>query len=140
VRCNGSSKIPTTKEKQPVNQREQKYLVITRTLSEGKATKAELAGAQKAIEEIIETEQVEFNNFQHKVGEVFLKIREELDQGLTDMAEQFPEETDPRKWDVGDWYLIDVAVAGHKFEELYRTYAEQKTNLHLMWKEIETRL
>jgi hypothetical protein len=119
---------------------EQKYFLLMRTLSEGTATKAELQAVNKAIAELTETEQVDFNDFQHKVGEVFLKIREELDEGLDEMADAFPDETDPRKWNFADWVQFHDVVKGHKFEELYTTYARQQPNLHLMWKEIETRL
>lgn len=122
-----------------MNSSEQKYLLLLKTLYGG-ATKAELDAVGKAIAELSETEQVDFNNFQHKVGEIFLKIQEELDQGLTDMADDFPDETDPRKWDGDDFVKFSVAIDGHKFEDLYRTYALQQPNIHLMWKEIETRL
>jgi hypothetical protein len=119
---------------------EQKYFLLMRTLSEGTASKAELQAVNRALAELTETEQVDFNDFQHKVGEVFLKIREELDQGLDEMADAFPDEPDPRKWNFADWVQFHDVVKGHKFEELYTTYARQQPNLHLMWKEIETRL
>lgn len=117
-----------------------KYLLMLKTLYAGNAGKAELEAVAKAIAELTETEQVEFNNFQHTVGEHFLKVREELDEGLTAMADQFPEETDPRKWDIDDWYQFSVAIEGHKYAELYRTYSKQEPNIHLVWAEIESRL
>jgi hypothetical protein len=123
-----------------VNTTEQKYLLLLKTLYDPKSTKAELSAVGKAIAELTETQQVDFNNFQHKVGEVFLQIQADLDKGLDELADDFPEETDPRKWEDEDWVTFDLAVFEHKYEELYRTYAEQKPNLHLMWKEIETRL
>lgn len=123
-----------------VNSTDQKYFLLMRTLSEGKATVEELAAVDKAIHELSETEQVEFNNFQHKVGEVFLKIREELDEGLEELADRFPEETDPRKWDADDWLMFEEAVTGHKFQMLYITYATQTPNINLMWEEIKNRL
>lgn len=123
-----------------MNNTDQKYFLLMRTLSEGKATVEELAAVDKAIHELSETEQVEFNNFQHKVGEVFLKIREELDKGLDELADAFPDETDPRKWNGPDWQMFHAAVEGHEFEELYTTYAKQQPNLHLMWEEIKNRL
>lgn len=123
-----------------MNSTDQKYFLLMRTLSENKASKEELAAVDKAIHELSETEQVEFNDFQHKVGEIFLKIREELDEGLEEMADAFPDETDPRKWDADDFLKFHGAVVGHKFEDLYITYATQKPNLHLMWEEIKNRL
>lgn len=117
-----------------------KYLTVLKTLYDPKSGKQELEAAGKAIAELTETEQVEFNNFQHTVGEHFLKIRDELDKGLDDLADVFPEETDPRKWHGADWVTFYNAIEGHKFEELYTTYAKQEPNIHLMWEEIESRL
>lgn len=101
---------------------------------------AELLAVGKAQQDFTETEQVEFNDFQHKVGNIFLELKDELDKGLDDLADAFPEETDPRKWDGQDWQMFHAAVEDHRFEEIYTTYAKQKPNLHLMWEEIESRL
>jgi len=123
-----------------LNTTQQKYLLLLKTLYDPTAGDQDRFAVGRAIHALTETEQVDFNNFQHYVGEHFLKIKEELDKGLDELADEFPEETDPRKWDVGDWYLFDVAVAGHKYENLYRTYAMQQPNIHLMWEEIEKRI
>lgn len=123
-----------------MNTSEQKYLLLLKTMYDPTAGKQELAAVGKAIAELSETEQVDFNNFQHKVGEVFLQIQADLDKGLEEMADDFPDETDPRKWDVGDWMRFGMAIEGHKFQEFYSTYANQQPNLHLVWKEITDRL
>lgn len=123
-----------------VNARQQKYLLLLKTLYDPKAGRQEKESVSKALAELTETEQVEFNDFQHVVGEHFLKIREELDKGLDDLADAFPDESDPRKWDVGDWMRFGMAIEGHKYQELYSTYANQQPNIHLMWAEIESRL
>lgn len=119
---------------------EQKYLNLLKLMYDPKAGDQDLLAVRRAIGELTETEQVDFNDFSHKVGEVFLKVREELDEGLEELADAFPDETDPRKWNGPDWQMFHAAVEGHKYEELYTTYAKQEPNLHLMWKEIETRL
>ena len=121
-------------------ERKAKYLLLLKTLYNPAAGLQEREAVGKAIHQFTETEQVDFNNFQHTVGEHFLKIKEELDKGLDDLADVFPDESDPRKWWAGDWLKFHDAVKGHKFENLYITYAKQEPNIHLMWAEIESRL
>lgn len=123
-----------------MNTTQQKYLLLLKTLYNLDAGRQEKEAVGKAIHEMTETEQVEFNNFQHTVGEHFLKIREELDKGLDELADVFPDETDPRKWDTDDWGKFYSAVSGHKFEWFYITYARQEPNIGLMWAEIEKRI
>lgn len=94
----------------------------------------------KAIERMSEAEQVEFSNLQHRVGNLWVELQAELEQGLNDMADDFPDEADPRKWKVADWFTFDCAVEGHRFAKLYRTMAMGQPNLHLVWNEIESRL
>jgi len=85
-------------------------------------------------------DQAEFNTFMFDVGALFEELKEELDQGLEDLADACPEETNPRKWDDGDWANFYGAVSGHRFEEIYTLMAEGKENIHLIWKELEKRL
>jgi hypothetical protein len=117
-----------------------KYLLILKTLYNPEAGRQEKETASKAIHELTETQQVDFNNFQHYVGEIFLKIQEELDKGLEELADKCPDETDPRKWNIFDWFKFHDAVKGHKYQEIYTTYAKQEPNIHLIWAEIESRL
>lgn len=93
-----------------------------------------------AIARMSEAEQVEFANFQHRVGNMWVELQEELEVGLNLMADDFPDEADPRKWKVADWFTFDTAVEGHKFANLYRTMAMCQPNLHLVWAELESRL
>jgi hypothetical protein len=123
-----------------VNTTQQKYMLILKTLYNPEAGRQEKESASKAIHELTETQQVDFNNFQHYVGEIFLKVKEELDQGLEELADRFPDETDPREWDMDDWAKVVAAISGHKYEEIYWTYANQQPNIHLIWAEIEKRL
>lgn len=117
-----------------------KYLLILKTLYNPEAGRQEKEAAAKAIHELTETQQVDFNNFQHSVGEIFLKLQAELDQGLEEIADNCPDETDPRKWGFDDWLKFGLAVNGHRFQEIYTTYAKQEPNIHLIWAEIESRL
>ena len=123
-----------------MNTTQQKYMLILKTLYNPEAGRQEKESASKAIHELTETQQVDFNNFQHYVGEIFLTIQAELDKGLEELADQFPDETDPRKWDADDFLKFHGAVVGHKYENLYTTYANQQPNIHLIWVEIEKRL
>lgn len=123
-----------------MNTRQQKYLLLLKTLYNPQAGQQEKVAVQKAFREMSETEQVEFNDFQHIVGEVFLTIQAELDQGLEELADKCPDETDPRKWNIFDWFKFHDAVKGHKYQEVYTTYAKQEPNIHLIWAEIESRL
>lgn len=104
------------------------------------STKTDHDMVQRAIERMLDNEREEYVAFQHKVSETYLQLLEELDQGLEELADQCPDEIDPRKWTEEDWVTFDTAVFGHKFERLYRTMAQQEPNLHIMWDEIKNRL
>ena len=116
------------------------HLAILKTLYGAGADNVVRGTAGKAIERMEESEQKEFSAFQQLVGELFIELMEELDKGLEDLADACPHEPDPRKWDLSDWVTFELAIFGHKYEELYRTYAKQEENKHLVWKEIEARL
>ena len=115
-----------------------KFLTILKNLYSGET--ATINAARKAQEQFEEGEQEAFNQFQIDVGALFLELKEELDQGLEDMADSFPEETDPRKWDVIEWSVFHKAAFGHKFYEIYRTMAQCKDNIDLIWDVIEDRI
>ena len=105
--------------------------------------KASLAGHPSAAvgQKSLSAEDEElFKQFIFDVGALFTEIREELDQGLEDLADDCPEETDPRKWNEHDWYQFTFAVKNHKFREIYTLMAQGKENIHLIWREIEARL
>lgn len=115
-----------------------KHLTILQNLYSGDRV---LVGmAKRATDKFEEGEQEVFNAFQFDVGAMFLELKEELDQGLEDIADYCPEETDPRKWDDDDWVDFEVAIVGHKFEDIYRTMAKGQENIHLIWQELENRL
>lgn len=96
--------------------------------------------ARKAMQKLEEEEQDAFTAFQVDVGNLFLELKDELDQGLEDLADVHPEETDPRKWGFDDWLMFETSIKGHKFEEIYRTMAKGEPNINLVWKEIESRI
>lgn len=115
-----------------------KYLTILQNLYSGDKTLIDMA--KRAQGKFEEGEQEAFNAFAIDVGNMFIELKEELDQGLEDIADYCPEETDPRKWDIGDWATFEIAVAGHKFEDIYRTMAKCEDNINLIWAVIEDRL
>ena len=118
----------------------QKNLALLKALYDPKTGDQEHIALRRTFGEMSETEQVEFNEYAHVVGNAYTDLLEELDEGLTELADAFPDESDPRKWDDGDWVEFFVAVAGHKYEEFYITYASQKPNFQLVWQEIEQRI
>lgn len=115
-----------------------KYLVILKDMYSGDQVRIEMA--HRALGFLSEEERATFDQFQKDVGAVFMEVREELDKSLEELADVCPEETDPRKWNAVDWAVFELAIAGHKYETILRTYAAQLPNIHLIWKEIDTRL
>ena len=115
-----------------------KFLTILKNLYSGDAV---LVGmATKATQQMEEAEHEAFTQFQVDVGALFIELKDELDKGLEDMADSFPEETDPRKWDVIEWSVFHKAAFGHKFYEIYSTMAQGKPNIDLIWGELENRI
>lgn len=105
-----------------------------------KATLSGHPSAEVGMKSLSTEDRELFNQFVWDVGALFTEIREELDQGLEDLADSCPEETDPRKWDVIEWSTFHKAVYGHKYAEIYTLMAQDKENIHLVWREIENRL
>jgi len=115
-----------------------KHLTILKNLYSGDRVLVSMA--KKAAQKFEEDEHAAFNTFQVDVGNLFIELKEELDQGLEDMADVFPEETDPREWGFDEWLIFENAVKDHPFEEIYRTMAKGHPNIHLIWKELDNRL
>lgn len=105
-----------------------------------KAAQSGHPAAETGIKSLSPAEKEEFDRFFFDCGALFLELKDELDQGLEDLAEVHPEESDPRKWTVKDWNQFHKATEGHKFYHIYRLMAEGKSNIHLIWEEIERRL
>lgn len=118
----------------------QSHLAILKTMYGAGADQVQLQMTKSALERMDEEEKAEFDAFQKLVGDTFIQIMEDLDTGLEELADACPHEQDPRNWDLQDWVTFDLAIFGHKYEDLYRTYAKQEDNKHLVWKEIEARL
>lgn len=113
-----------------------KYLTILQNLYSGDKTLIDMA--KRAQAKFEEGEQDYFNAFQIDVGNMFIELKEELDQGLGDLGDF--SDADPRKWDDGDWYQFYGAVMGHKFEGIYVKMANREPNIDLIWGELENRL
>jgi hypothetical protein len=115
-----------------------KHLTILKNLYSGDRVLVSMA--KKAAQKFEEDEYAAFNAFQVDVGNLFLELKEELDQGLEDLADRCPEEPNPALWDEDDWVQFYVAVAGHKFEDIYLKMAKRQPNIDLIWKELDNRL
>lgn len=116
------------------------HLAILKTLYGAGADNVVRNTAGNAIGRMDEEETKEFEATQKIVGDIFIELMEELDEGLEELADACPHEPDPREWDLSDWMTFELAISGHKYEEFYRTYATQENNIHLVWKEIEERI
>lgn len=114
-----------------------KHLEIVKNLYSGDTV---LAGsAIRACEFMEEAEIDEFGNFQTEVGNLFVDLHTELDEAVANLGDDFTD-PDPRKWDMDDWLTFEVAIKGHKYEEIIRRYAGGKQNIDLIWKELSNRL
>ena len=115
-----------------------KFLTILKNLySEDRV----LVGMGQRAQKLFEEEEHEaFQQFQVDVGAIFLELKDELDQGLEDLAPVHPEEPDPRKWDLADLALFHEVTKSHKFYEIYRTMVTGQPNIDLIWEELEARI
>jgi hypothetical protein len=115
-----------------------KHLTVLKSMYSGEQTQIEMAS--RALSAMEEEERAVFNQFQVDVGNIFIEVKEELDQGLEDIADACPEEPDPRKWNGPEWQMFNAAVEGHRYEQIYKLYAWQQPNIALIWREIDSRL
>lgn len=118
----------------------QKHIALLRTVYGPSSTKTDHEMVIRAVERMGEAEQARFRDFQKAAGDVYVALMEDLDSELERLADDFPAESDPRKWVLADWVTFDLAVFGHEYEELWRTYAQQKDNFGLVWEKVLERL
>ena len=115
-----------------------KFLTILKNLYSGDRVLVSMG--QRAQTFFEDEDREAFQQFQVDVGALFIELKEELDQGLEELADVHPEEPDPRKWDVGDWLQFHQVTEGHRFYEIYSTMAQGQPNINLIWDVIEDRL
>lgn len=114
-----------------------KHLTIVKNMYSGDTILQSMA--IKACDKMEDKERVAFATFQVDVGNIFVELKEELDEAVEGLSEDFSD-GDPRKWSMDDWLTFEVAVTGHKYEEIIRLYANGQPNIHLIWQELENRL
>lgn len=117
-----------------------KHIALLKTLYGPSTTPTDLKMVQRAVSQMEEAEQETFTKLQVEAGDAFVALMEDLDTELEKLADEFPDEQDPRKWKLADWVTFDLAVFGHEYEELWRTYAKQEPNIHLVWAKVLERL
>lgn len=105
-----------------------------------KPTATDSQMVQNAIKRMSETEQEQYSALMILVGEHFTNLMEDLDRELEKLADIFPDEEDPREWDADDFLKFEAAIEGHEYEELWRTYAMQEDNIHLVWAKVQERI
>lgn len=118
----------------------QSHIALLRTMYGPNPLPTDLQMVQNSIKRMEEKEQEQFSAFMILAGEMFTTLMEDLDRELEKLADIFPDEEDPRNWDADDFLKFEAAIAGHEYEELWRTYALQKDNLHLVWVKVLERI
>lgn len=118
----------------------QSHLALLRTMYAPKPTATDSQMVQNAIKRMSETEQEQYSALMILVGEHFTNLMEDLDRELEKLADIFPDEEDPREWDADDFLKFEAAIEGHEYEELWRTYAMQEDNIHLVWAKVQERI
>lgn len=111
-----------------------KFIALYRALQAGHPS------GETTYKSLTEQEQADFAAFQLRAGAAYLGLLDELEQGLEELADVHPEETDPRKWAAAEWAQFKEATESHKFYEFYRTMAAGQNNIDLIWQELTNRL
>lgn len=114
-----------------------KHLVILKDMYSGDTVRIEMA--HRALAFIEDAEREQFDAFQKTVGDIFITVKDELSDAVADLGDDYSD-PDPRKWNAADWAIFELAINGHKYEAILRTYAAGLPNIHLIWKEIDSRL
>lgn len=114
-----------------------KHLEILKNMYSGDRVRIEMA--HRALNLIEEDERTAFDSFQREVGNVYLEVTKDVVEVIEGLGDNFSDE-DPRKWNAADWAVLELAINGHKYENIIRTYAAGLPNLQLIWKEIDQRL
>lgn len=104
-----------------------------------KAAQSGHPSAEVGINSLNEEQKAQFAQFQVDAGNIFLELKDELDEAIESLGDDFSD-PDPRKWDKFDWIKFEARVKGHNFEEILTKYANGENNMPLIWEEIERRL
>lgn len=111
-----------------------KFIALYRAITSGHPS------AEATFKSLTEQERADFAAFQLRAGAAYVALMDELEQGLEELADVHPDESDPRKWTDDDWATFKAATESHKFYEFYRTMAAGQNNIDLIWQELTKRL
>ena len=104
-----------------------------------RAMQSEHPTAKAQYDSLTEVMRVDFDNFVFDAGAIFLEIKDELDEAIEGLGDNFSDE-DPRKWNALDWWEFYAGIEDHPLKEILIKYAKGENNLPLIWKELEARL
>lgn len=110
-----------------------KFIALYRAMQTGHPS------AQVGLKALTEEQKTLFDQFMFDAGAIFLEVKDELDQAIDALGDDFSD-PDPRKWDDGDWVEFFCRVDGHEYEEILTKYAKGENNMDLIWGEIQSRL
>ena len=95
--------------------------------------------AEVGLKSLDEEQKPLFDQFVFDAGAIFLEIKDELDEAIEGLGDNFSDE-DPRKWTALDWWEFYAGIEDHPLKEILIKYAKGENNLVLIWKELENRL
>lgn len=104
-----------------------------------KAAQAGHPSADVGLKSLSPEQQDQFAQFQVDVGNAFLEVKDELDEAIEGLGDDFSS-TDPRSWTGVDWQAFYARIEGHHYEEILTKYAKGENNMDLIWGEIASRL
>lgn len=104
-----------------------------------KAAQAGHPSADVGLKSLSGEQQAQFAQFQVDAGNAFLEIKDELDEAIDALGDDFSD-PDPRKWTALDWWEFYAGVEDHPYKEILTKYAKGENNMPLIWEEIERRL
>jgi hypothetical protein len=110
-----------------------KFIALYRALQTGHPS------AQVGLKSLTEEQKTLFDQFMFDAGAIFLEVKEELDQAIDALGDDFSD-PDPRNWDGQDWQAFHARIEGHRYEEILTKYAKGENNMDLIWGEIASRL
>ena len=107
-----------------------KFIAIYKSMQSGHPS------AEVGLKSLDEEQKKLFDQFVFDAGALFLELKDELDQAIDCLGDDFSD-SDPRNWNGVDWQAFYARIEGHPYEEILTKYAKGENNMALIWEEIE---